>query len=314
MRWGRYGVLLCLTFGVGALVGCGGTSESPPGPSTTSDPQTLDEFAQRFASSYCQSIAACCSNQGLATTDCESTLQAQVRAGFQEPGSSLDTHLRPEAAKRCIDAYTAALSACMDRALLQKTEVACDGLYEGTVPIGGQCQHSAECAERDHVACSGGVCTTFRRPIDYGGQAHRKLGETCAVTCQGTADSFSCGVPTIDADPSACWAEDGLYCDNGICATAPKTGEACASSSCDGTSHCVNGVCVADTSDGPCALDSDCLGTTMCDFGRRTCVPLRADGEPCEAYDQCLGGQCEEGHCGTWTAARANRCLGNLDD
>jgi hypothetical protein len=38
-----------------------------------------------------------------------------------------------------------------------------------------------------------------------------------------------------------------------------------------------------------------------------------ANGEPCEASEQCLGGQCYEFHCRAWTVAGANSCLGVLD-
>lgn len=92
-------------------------------------------------------------------------------------------------------------------------------------------------------------------------------------------------------------------------------GDACtAFGDCDGTSHCVDRVCVADQSNGPCTQDNHCLGANRCDYTLKRCVPLLANGEPCESFDQCLGGQCYELNCRTWTVAGANSCLGVLDD
>src|SRR6185369_11102671 len=85
---GQYGVVLCLTVGLGPAVGCGGATDSPPPPSTTSAPRSVEEFTQRLASSYCQSIAACCTRQGFANTDCVTTFQAQLLAALQQSASN----------------------------------------------------------------------------------------------------------------------------------------------------------------------------------------------------------------------------------
>ena len=314
---GRYGVVLCMTVGLGSAVGCGGATESPPPPSTTSAPRSVEEFTERLASSYCQSIAACCSRQGFANTDCVTTFQAQLLPALQQSASNPKSHLNGEAAARCIDAYVAANSACTDHALFEKVEEPCEALFEGTTAIGAACGDSAECAPSDAgvADCSAGVCVLAHRPVDLSSGPRRKLGETCAGTCEGTAQNSNCDFPT-SADPAlgACWTEDGVHCDNGICATAASVGDTCTwFSDCDGMSHCVDGVCVADQSDGPCTRDNHCLGANRCDYTLERCVPLVANGEPCEASEQCLGGQCYEFQCRTWTVAGANSCLGVLD-
>jgi hypothetical protein len=55
-----------------ASLGCGKVADGDPDPSpspsgSAAEPESIDEFAQRFASRYCQSIASCCSQQGFAT-------------------------------------------------------------------------------------------------------------------------------------------------------------------------------------------------------------------------------------------------------
>jgi len=321
---GNYGWVSLL---VAALtsVGCGGTTDRTPDPhgsaaggTSTAAPQSVDEFTQRFASSYCQNIAGCCRGQGLATTDCESTLQQQLHAQLQISTTNPRIHFNAEAAGACIEAYAAALRTCTDATAFRHVSDVCDALLQGTVPIGGQCGKGGECAKpaTGVVSCTSGVCTLGEAYVSLTDAPHRKLGETCMGTCESSPRETSCGGnPNTDPKAGACWIEDGVVCANGVCVAAPRAGEFCASLSyCEAAAHCVSGTCVADQSSGACTQDNQCLAPTTCDRTLNMCAPLKADGVACDQYSECLGGECYEDHCRKWNIARAHSCLGVLDD
>jgi len=333
---GGHGWIWLLLATLAATAGCANTTDSPTDPggvggqsstgaggtgtsqtSSADAPQTIDDFAKRFADRYCQSIAACCSHQGFATTDCETTLLGQIRPQLQLTASKPKIHYNAQAAQGCIDAYAAALSACTDHELLSKTDDACDGVFEGTVPVGGACGTSQECAGADTgVSCMTGVCVQGKQYVSPSSAAHRKLGQTCSGTCRGTSSNASCdGSVGADVTAGACWTQDDVVCTNGVCVAAPQVGQSCVSFGyCTATAHCQNSVCVADQSSGPCTTSEDCLAPSVCDYTLQMCVALKQNGEACDQSDQCAGGQCYEDHCRTWTVAQTDSCLGVLDD
>ncbi|HKO50036.1 MAG TPA: hypothetical protein VJV79_20035 [Polyangiaceae bacterium] len=316
-RW-----LLLLVAGIPATTGCGNASDDrgPSGASgSAGTPQTIDDFSQRFASRYCQSIAGCCSRQGFATTNCETTLREQLRAQLQLTTSNPKIHFDTAAAEGCINGYAAALSACTDQVLFDKMNDDCNLLFEGTVPLGEQCGRSSECARSDRggTSCTTGVCVLTTNSIDLYNAPHRERGETCGGTCDGTRRNSSCEVVNgADSGVGACWVEDGLACANGVCVPPAKVGEACvAIKHCEITAHCSGGVCVADTSSGRCSQNNQCLpATSICDYTLMMCVPLKANGEACDTSDECLGGECYLDRCRAWTVAAPGACLGVLDD
>lgn len=313
-----------LVASIATAVACGNTTDGPPGSSSAGassvgDTQTPDEFIQQFASNFCRSIADCCTRQGFATTDCETTLVDQLGPELRLSTSNPKIRFNAAAASACIDAYSVALRACTDQALFAKLDDACDPLLEGTVALGGQCGKSAECATPAGaaVSCDSGVCVVAQQPSNVLSAPHRNLGETCASTCDDRSPrEISCsGEGNADRNLGACWLQDGLVCASGTCVAAPKAGEACASSGlCARGTHCVSDVCVDSLSTGPCTQDSACLSPSICDDTLRMCISLKANGEACNASDECLGRQCEEHQCRTWSVARTASCLGVLDD
>jgi len=321
------GWLSLLLAAVQTTVACGNATDDPklrpsnPGSAGAygNSPQTLAEFEQRFAESYCQSIAACCSRQGFASTACNTTLREQVRAQLQSSATNPKIHFNPDAGAACIDAYATALQACTDRASFTATDSACERVFEGTVPVGGECGRSAECAPPAHgsVSCTTGVCELGTNPSSARSAPHRQLGEACAGSCESSGGYATCSGSSSGLDPElgSCWLEDGLLCESDVCVRAPLAGEACSSwGYCASTAHCVNKVCIANQSSGPCTQDSECLQPTVCDDTLKTCHPRKANGEPCDTADECQGGQCHEDHCRTWTVADTGACLGVLDD
>jgi hypothetical protein len=317
------GWLLSLLALMPTMAGCGKASDDPAEPAApeaaaAGNLRTVDEFAQRFGARYCQSIADCCSSRGFATNDCATTLETQLRALLQASATNPKIRFNPDGAAACINAYAAALSACTDHASFLQIDSACDRVLEGTIAVGGECGTSAECARpaSGSVGCTSGVCVLGQSPVGLNDAPHRKLGEACAATCEGVPREQSCS-GTSGADPTlgACWVDEGLVCSNGACVHAPKAGEACVSFGyCEGAAHCVNSVCAADLSDGPCQQDRECLAPAICDYTRKVCTPLKANGEPCEASNECQGGQCYQDRCRTWSVAEPGACRGILDD
>src|SRR6188768_3399167 len=200
---------LLLLAGLQATVGCGNATDGPPkpNPSPSTGAQTVDDFTQLFATRFCESIAACCDRQGFATSNCKATLQEQLRAQLQVATSS-KVQFNPGATSACIDAYVAALSACTDPVPFAQTDDACEPVLEGTVPPGGECGRSADCLKSgtDYVSCTTGICTVSSDPPRVIDLPHRRLGEACVSTCQGTRNSAGCsGTASPDATNGVCW-------------------------------------------------------------------------------------------------------------
>lgn len=239
-------------------------------------------------------------------------MSAQVQSALANP----KIHFAPVAAAACIDAYAAVTRACTDHDLYAKLEDTCEPMLEGTVALGGACAKDQECATPASGAadCSAGVCVAAQKPLDLRGTLRRRLGEACSATCRESVGT-SCAPNEADLTLGVCWVDDGLTCQNGSCATAPKAGEACTSQVfCDREAHCdSSGVCVANLSGAACSGDFQCPSTERCDGILRVCVPLKQNGETCDVGDGCLGGQCEENRCRTWTVARASSCSGLYD-
>jgi len=312
-RGSRYGWLWVLAAGIMTTVACGKTSEDPPGGGgNVAAIQTWDDFIEQLTSRYCQDIADCCSSQGFPTTDCESTLRARVTDDVASISSKLKVRLNGVAAAACIDAYAAVTHACTDHDLYANLEDTCEPMLEGTVALGGACTDSRECAPQAGGAalCSANVCVAAQRPAPLSSAPRGKVGSACARTCGHSPAETLCtgGDPTL----GSCWLEDGVVCERGTCVAAPKAGEACGSEAlCAREAHCDAGVCVNSLIGGACSDDFQCPPTARCDGIGRVCVPLKENGESCDASDDCLGGQCEEYRSRTWSVARASTCLGD---
>src|SRR5690606_12923747 len=112
----------------------------------------------------------------------------------------------------------------------------------------------------------------------------------------------------------------GTVCGAPTCAA----GEAMAEPTCDGSGTCTPGdttSCDPYTCDGAgaacrtsCQNDSHCVATHFCDPEDNTCQPRLADGEPCDAANECLSGFCPTGNgsvcCDTACDGTCKSCLG----
>lgn len=277
-----------------------------------------------LASAYCSPIATCCASVGIASdaATCTTTLRtfvdAQIKLNLDNPKIAYDA----AAARRCVEAYRAATSACTDRTLSAQVNQACDKVFLGTVPTGGSCASSAECVPpaSGYVSCDTAVCVVQPNSFDQS-SVHAKLGEACSGTCSGDANSSSCsGSSSMGAAPAGtCWVEDGLYCGAAnSCLAAPKIGQPCGNDSyCEVAGNCQDGMCVADTATGACSYGDGCLPSSYCDTTTSTpfhCAPRKANGEACNDDSECVGGQCEQDHCRNFTVATPASCAGIFDD
>ena len=318
-------VVFACVLSAGVFFGCGGSSSSSgggPSGGGPSGPVQSQEFGSVYASTFCSSIAGCCTSAGYPadTASCNSTLRPTVDALTKVYASKPKIRYDAAAAGACVEAYRVALSACTDQALYGQVNAICKGVFRGTVAPGGACSSTQECAPSTAgtATCDTGVCGLSDGSISS--EVHAKVGEACNATCSGDTNSYGCSGSSRMIVPGAgnCWVEDGLYCgSSGLCEVAPKIGQPCGGYSyCEAAGHCDNGSCVADSASGPCSSTEACLAPSYCDSSAPThsCVPRKANAVACNSSDECSGGQCEQDHCRNWTVATASSCAGLLDN
>jgi hypothetical protein len=195
-----------------------------------------------------------------------------------------------EAGDRCIAAMRDMESQCSQpRNLLDLVWSGCAGAISGTVPLGGTCETSLDCAAPDDGAA---IC-------HHDGQAGR-----CRVVHYAKEAGASCA-PFSEPEGWDCDPHEGLYCDTveGLCKKVGLAGEACSEPyygtvSCVAGASCWLGVCEPLGQPGePCGWDKvPCEG--WCDNSTNTCVALRSPGESCAQDDECgRGAACSSGVC-----------------
>jgi hypothetical protein len=285
-------VMRCVATLVLAVVASAGCDSGPMAGSANdaaAGPVSAATFPEVFADTYCGAIADCCRRAGYSSTACHATavqiLTAAIPYNAQQ-GFVLDE----TTARRCLDAYAAALRACTDHALAVQIGVDCYGLF---------------------ATYSGGL-----PPRTNDALAHARLGEACGGSCVGdNLTSSTCSTAGLAA---ACWIEDGVYCADGTCVALPTVGQACSPasgfSSCGVDARCVNGTCVGSVpTGGTCGRSDDCLSADYCSMDSFTCVPVLANGSACREDRDCAGARCDAGICRTWSMATGAACAGQFD-
>jgi hypothetical protein len=302
-----------------ALHGCSspseGTGTAPSGPVSQSG------MPAQFAQTLCPGMAACCQAHNFAHDDatCKQSVEGTLNAALVAR-QNLKVVYDPNAAGRCLDAYTNAFSACADPG--RTVTDACHGIWVGTVDVGGACTESQECKDTPsaNASCSQGRCT-----VDPLGQkpARAQSGEPCIGTCTENGSGYSCSsFAGSSTTAGSCYTNDGLGCDRTTakCTPLPILGQPCdVENGCATGAYCNGSVCVAEQSSGPCTVSAACTAESHCTFTTNptgtsgSCLPKKADGSPCGSQLECQGDHCQNGLCGPRLPVSASLCAGLLD-
>jgi hypothetical protein len=299
--------------GLLALASCGGGSSSAP--------ISLDDFQTQFLAAYCKLLVACASMPDQAT--CVAS-QQEVHGYYATLDQDVDAGtvtFDSAQARHCID-LLARLPSCKQSqagAALAQFDDDCHALFSGTVPTGGACFFSEECAS-GHCSptdtycsrtaqCCPGVCADVTAQIPVGGDCTNLVsGQDCAngSSCApGPNQTFVCTAAST-TEGASCATYDGcrspLFCDLdlttgvGTCKRPVATGGACnptASRACDdGRDICDfdTGTCTRKGAVGAPCLTETCVGWASCDG--TTCVARPRAGETCDPVlgPACIGG------------------------
>ncbi|MDP1828037.1 MAG: hypothetical protein Q8L48_32480 [Archangium sp.] len=249
---------------------------------------------------------------------CDAPLQQALDAG-----SVLYDGLQ---AKQCLD----------DLATICGVRAACEGVFTGTVTVGGACHTSRECAGEtwcDRSLSCPGTCAakagagTVVRAAEICGTSGLDFLADGSVSCQdleppgGPCDENSdcqaslvcrqgsCGTAALTGE--ACTGSEcahGLRCDQGTCRSWAKRGEPCVSNLSSAGGHCQlglscrGGICADALAYGePCGVNpNDCGAGLRCDLTDAMPVCLRrgTEGAACSSFFDCDPGfACPRGRC-----------------
>jgi hypothetical protein len=273
---------LAAASGILALAGCSSDAGGSGGGSGTAD-----AFVGRYIDTLCGNIGPCCQALGspFDANACKSNLNLFLGAEFRAADPAKYSY-DAQAADECLAQVEASLRQCSTAG-----GEACDRAFTGTVASGGACRSSLECVA--DLACDEGIC-------GGGAQAEGVEGDPCFWTCQRQGSGYSCGGtgPTADDTLARCFDDANLYCaDTGLCTTRRDAGAACQRDhECAMDAHCDLGTCEPKAGEGgACRGDTGCQAGLYCK--EQACVAELPLGSPCDAFDECAGGQCEDGTC-----------------
>ena len=278
------------------LLACAGLAISSCA-ADTKPQQAAQQLADEVTQTVCDLFERCCvaasfpfQEQGCKALNRPKILQHFSAQAFL--GSELDS----DAAKRCMDAIAQVGDGCPVADYLTD---ACNDLFKGTVPLGGECDPGHGCASSPDARLSclrayhedsgyeySGVCVAG--PSRY---VHNSLGQACNQSCtveDGPCVSFGYADSTAPASEGTCFASDGLYCDE-------------QSQQCE----------LLGVSGSPCVGEhKQCAIGSYCDSEDSLCAPIRPPGAPCTDASQCGENACTEGTCQSVIRASAALCAG----
>jgi hypothetical protein len=295
-----------------ATVSCG-----PDSKSKSTGPVALGAFSSGYADAWCRGLKPCCGASGFPfdLDQCKQSV-GSVLDSFVKSTSTLPNRVFDEmVAGACVEAQGQRLASCNDRDAFNGGD-ACDGLFRGTVALGGSCAENQECAPATGgVRCNAGVCEPYQDPLDRPAPTRNPLGATCNSTCSADPFLSYCEYPDVPEPLAGCYADDGLFCSNEtqVCEPLPRVGEACPQAHCEKDTYCSLGKCVAAVTSGPCDSRDQCAHTSKCNIDTLTCEPRKANGESCNDLDDCLSASCVGDVCRDWSVATPARCAGGLD-
>jgi hypothetical protein len=271
--------------------------------------------------------------------DCQLLFDGSFGSSIDELLAGIDNgtiRYDEDAAQECIDAFRDA--SCDETTREARVESpACLDAIRGTIPDGGGCAISAQCASGDceRMACPDACCPGTCGPTRF----EAPIGGPCSIDIDCAAGGYCSGTTcaALLAIDQPCTADDecdyGLYCtDAGACADAPNQGDACPDGSCadignscaDATMTCVplgglgascglasgvgcQALYICDDTTNTCSerpgvgetCTFACAPGAYCDFGTQSCVADQPDGAPCLGGNECASGYCDDaGVCG----------------
>jgi hypothetical protein len=281
---------------VGGSIGAGGATSSSEA-----------AFRTELVRLYCSAFVGCCSAGGVVFSQatCEASFNSLISDNSSSPRSGYYS-FDPAAAARCLETLRTPLGpACSNL----PSSFSCEGVFQGILKPGDACNTAVECAHApgDSQSCDPGpdgnpICIVKRRAAE---------GEPCVQNCEERAGVTTCaGSSTSEPDRGRCFANDGLYCSNGLCARQAEIGGLCDTDrACTGDATCdfSIGICVPLADDGkPCGTSSDCREELHCSTD--VCTPDHAPGEACDDSAECGAGSCRAGTCSPLSVGIAVVC------
>jgi hypothetical protein len=270
-----------VAFVAAGLAAC--AEEDGPAEPAGPDPILAEDFPAAFAHAYCDDLGPCCSSAGLAHDGaaCITTMTAEAQDLLSQapPLRKYD----PVSAGQCIADLKALWPTCRTSpAAEEKAQEACQGIFTGTVAVGGACQSDHDCAPSSQgpVHCEVNV----NMPVPP--------APICVVDPPGKLDEPCIGsAPYEPATPFPhLRCEDSLYCDRAInrCRQRHGEGEDCNPSMlCESTLWC------------------HATGPTS-----GACEKTLALGAPCTFHGQCASGVCLPDVCRDGIPVDAAKCGG----
>lgn len=286
---------------------------------TAAAPVPLDQFCTTYANEICDTLAPCCKAASLPTdtAKCKANLVAMCQTSVGKMQARGDTYDAKQGGV-CIAAFGAEIDNCKEKPrtdpAYDAAEHSCDGVFKGTVAVGGSCDTSNDCAQpasgSDKVHCvfsssSGGPApTTGVCTLEHLAAA----GEACGSTSTG-GGYVSCST--------------GLTCKYDSSGKGTCTAPGAKGAACDFATDCQTGLaCSPDThqcSDpapigGKCTYGSSaCVDGAYCDTTTSSCAAKKAAGATCEMSSECISGSCK-GTCqaGGDGIATVDACAGNI--
>jgi len=300
----------------GAMVGCDGTNPLPL--------SQLESSAQQAA---CHLVVLCGDSPDQATCLASRQVTPHYYDTLTQDVASGKVVYDGAKARACFDAVNAVSSCHRTGLSVFDLDPNCDGMFSGTVAVGGACFFPEECATGgtcqqndpscvNAATCCPGTCIAVPSPVAAGGACPAYPGICASRICvvDSIANTETCQSPV--GVGASCLGEipcdSTLYCDpvSETCREPVGTGGACnpaltsppsVSEDCDG----VNDRCSATTSvctpllavGSPCDPSTNgCVSYAICDATTSTCVERPAVGAACDptgAGPSCLGGVCD---------------------
>ena len=298
---------------LGAMVLLGAACDS----SDNGPPVPIDDFARALADAHCNNIGPCCEQAGFPhdPVQCHTAAEAEMRAEIERSRANPNLSYDGNAARGCVNAYTAMVQACQDE---DQIGAACRYIFVGTLQPGQPCTSSSECAPGNTCALGGDGGAT-RQCTGTTTRERGKLGDGCRSTCTETGNSTSCSTSSgqgSNPGTATCFTNDGLFCDSTFhCAVQPALGQTCTNNTpCAGEAFCDNGTCAAKRTTGPCGQSNNgCAATAYCDTATGQCTARKSTGATCATSSECsTTDRCTGGTCRKRSLASASACMGNL--